>query len=438
MRARISDPHGPKAWRVVPYVLPVLAFLFAIFGPIRGVAAATTAMSAVALFNILGLVSWRQRQPRTAELVCGAGYIDVTKAGSRNQRIRAADITGGTTARTSTGIALSLQHRTREQPITLEVETEADIEKIRLALGIGHGGFGVVAWQTQVDGTQRSALVGRALAAAWATLTVLATLGGSPALGVGIGISLGLFGVVAALLGFAGLMSPLGQPGVVMAADGLRLRTPQGWFALPYGAIQGVQDGELLYFTVPDPYKGVAVQRSSPLVGGPSEEDRRVLVAQIRAAAQRAQGFGPHKDDVSGRVDVLRRHGESARDWLVRLDMAGQMLSSGAGYRGNTLDLQDLWAILEDPEADAELRAAAARVLRHSPGPDARVRIDAAVAAVRDESTSQRLRIAIRDDLDGASQELAYLDAVEAQSRARMASHPREPHHGAGRSMHGR
>ena len=84
-----------------------------------------------------------------------------------------------------------------------------------------------------------------------------------------------------------------------------------------------------------------------------------------------------------------------------------------AGQRGNTLDAEDLWAILEDPEAEPELRAAAARVLRHSTHADARVRIENAVAAVRDDATNKRLRIAVRDDLDGASQELAFLDANE-------------------------
>jgi len=38
---------------------------------------------------------------------------------------------------------------------------------------------------------------------------------------------------------------------------------------------------------------------------------------------------------------------------------------------------------------------------------------DAAVAAVRDDVTNRRLRIAIRDDVDNASQELAVLDAQE-------------------------
>jgi len=422
---------------MAPYVLPILTLLFAIYGPLRGIPATMTGLSAVALFNVLGLVSWRQRRPRTAELVCGPGYIDITRAGSRNQRIGAGDISGGTTARTSEGIVLTLQHRRREQPITLELESEAEVEKVRHALGIGHGGFGVVAWQTEIDGTQRAAIVGRVLAALWTGLTVIATLTGSSNTGLVVGMLLAIFGVVGVILGFAGLFSPLGQPSVIMAADGLRLRTPRGWFALPYDAIHRVDDGNVLSFAMPAPYRSVVVERSSSLLGGPSGDDRRVLVAQIRAAAHRARGFGPQKDDVTGRVDVLRRNGESPRDWLVRLDMAGQMLSAGPGYRGNTLDLQDLWAILEDPEAEPELRAAAARVLRHSPGPDTRIRIDAAVAAVRDESTNRRLRIAVRDDLDRASQELAYLDAVEAQPSTRRAMHP-HGHAVAGRSTHER
>ena len=79
----------------------------------------------------------------------------------------------------------------------------------------------------------------------------------------------------------------------------------------------------------------------------------------------------------------------------------------------------DYRAVLEDPEAEADLRAAAARVLRHSEKPETRVRIDAAVAAVRDEKVNRRLRIAIRDDVDNASQELAMLDAQDPQPPAR-------------------
>jgi hypothetical protein len=197
-----------------------------------------------------------------------------------------------------------------------------------------------------------------------------------------------------------------------MAADGLRVFTSRGWFNLPYANVLDVeiQSGKLV-FRVPPPYHTVSVDAAGAWgTAAPGRDDLEALVAQIRSASLRARGLGPQKQDVTGRLDTLRRNGESARDWLVRLDMAGQLLSTAPGYRGNTLDTEDLWAILEDPEAEAELRAAAARILRHSPQPDTRTRIDAAVAAIRDDATHRRLRIAIADDLDEASIELTTLD----------------------------
>ena len=112
---------------------------------------------------------------------------------------------------------------------------------------------------------------------------------------------------------------------------------------------------------------------ATALGAGLGPDDRDALMKQIMSASARARGLGDSKKDVTGRVDALRRNGESPRDWLARLDMAGRMLeASTAGYRGHTLDTEDLWAILEDPEAEADLRAAAARVLRHSQKPETR------------------------------------------------------------------
>jgi hypothetical protein len=412
MRVGFTDPQGPRLWRTAAYAVPVLMLLFGVFGPVHEIAATMINVASVAIFNLIGLVGLRQRKPRNAELHCGPGYIEIKKSGSRNQRVSAKDITGATTSRTERGLVLTLQHQKRDQPITLELENDADTDAVRHALGIGHGGFGTIAWRTHSDTTTRAAFIGRLLAFSVALLTIALTLGVSHDTGFVVGILLGQFGMVGAILGVIGLLAKGPEPTVVMATDGLRLKTPRGWFALPYDAVRHLEDHRRgLVFTVPEPYNTVAVERVGPVMGGPSESDRAVLVAQIMAAAQRARGMGPQKTDVTGRVDVLRRKGESSRDWLVRLDMAGQMLSAGVGYRGNTLDTVDLWAILEDPDAEPELRAAAARVLRHAP--NTRVRIDAAVAAVRDEVTNRRLRIAIRDDLDAASQELAFLDASE-------------------------
>ncbi len=142
-----------------------------------------------------------------------------------------------------------------------------------------------------------------------------------------------------------------------------------------------------------------------------TNEQQEALITHVMNAASRARGLGVRKEDVSGRVEALRRNGESTRDWLARLDTAGELLgSSAAGYRGQTLEPNDLWSVLEDPDADPELRAGAARILKHAGQPEARLRIDAALAAVRDENASERLRISMRDDIDEASHELAALD----------------------------
>lgn len=426
MRVGLPDPQGLRSWNAALYAVS-LSLLFAAFFvfPYAEVLGPLLGLASFALFNLVGLFGARPAKARTAELSLGAGFIDLQTSALRRWRIRTTDITGATTARTANGLRLTLQHRKRLQPITLEVETEADASKIRHALGIGHGGFGTIAWSTSTSPMMRAAFFGRLLAAAVALLAMAALVGNGLELFISVAMGLGQFAFIGAFLGVVGLLSRSAPPTVVMAADGLRLKTPRGWFSLPYGAILDVNDTpQGLVFSVPPPYGVVHVDCVGPRWGGPTDAGRKILVAQITAAAQRARGLGPQKDDVTWRVDTLRRAGESPRDWLVRLDMAGQLLSAGAGYRGNTLDAEDLWAILEDPEAEADLRAAAARVLRHSREPSTRVRIQTAVAAVRDEKIQRRLRIATSDDLDGASQELAYLDATEPRLPYAMPGRP--------------
>jgi hypothetical protein len=424
MRATFSDPEGRRIWRALPYLASALLLAAAILAPLPGIASATLAIGGVAGLNVAGLLPFRQRKRRTVELVCGPGYVDVARAGLRKQRIEARAIVGASTARTRRGVALTLVHRKRSQPLTIEVENEVEAEKIRHALGIGHGGFGTIEWRSVAAGALKTAVGGRAVAltAGALLLTVALSFGSDTALAAGV--FLGQFMFLGMLLGAVGWFAKPPPPTIVMTAEGLRLLTTQGWFTVPYASVLDIEDhGRALVFRVPPPFDRVSVETNRAWAGGGlSLEERQAVIDQIRTAALRARGFGPLKEDVTGRVDVLRRNGESPRDWLVRLDMAGQMLATAPGYRGHTLDTEDLWAILEDPEADAELRAAAARVLRHQGEPEARTRIDAAVAAVRDEATNQRLRIAIRDDLDEASVELAALDAQLPAPARRAAS----------------
>jgi hypothetical protein len=364
----------------------------------------------------VGIMPLRQGRTRTAELVAGPGFIEIKKAGTRNQRIAARSIVGGTTARTNKGVLFTLSHAKRDQPLTIEVESDADAERIRHALGIGHGGFGSVGWRTVPSSAARTGFWGRLITfVIGAIICGLGFFVSHETAGI-VGLMLGQFGFISMILSLVGYFGRAAPPSVTMAAEGLRIQTKQGWFNIPYDHVLGIEPvGNGLLFRVPPPYHAVEVETAGTLMGtGLGPDDRDALIKQIMSASARARGLGASKNDVTGRVDTLRRNGETPREWLARLDMAGRMLeASTAGYRGHTLDTEDLWAVLEDPEAEADLRAAAARVLSHSPKPETRVRIDAAVAAVRDETTNRRLRIAISDDVDTASQELAMLDAQE-------------------------
>ncbi len=419
MRVAFSDPQGPLLWRIAPYAAPVVLFLFACFGPVfNGTTAALVAALAIALFNVVGILPLRQVRVRSSELVTGPGFIEIKKAGTRSQRIDARSIVGGTTARTDTGILFTFSHVKRDQPVALEVENDGDADRIRHALGIGHGGFGTVGWRTVPSSSSKAGFWGCLITAAIGFFIVgLGFFVSGEAAGIAALLTNqgALLAMVLSLVGYFARPPP---PSVVMVAEGLRIQTRQGWFTLPYDHVRRIEPVEGgLRFTVPPPYHAVDVETAGDQLG---PDDRDGLIKQIMSAAARARGLGASKNDVTGRVDSLRRNGESPRDWLARLDMAGRMLqASTAGYRGHTLDTEDLWTVLEDPEADADLRAAAARVLRHSEQPETRVRIDAAVAAVRDESVNRRLRIAIQDDVDNASQELAMLDAQDGLRGAR-------------------
>jgi hypothetical protein len=396
-----------------------MALAFA--GPFASATSVLLGVASVMSIQVAAMLPLRQTKRRPAELACGAGFVEVRSAGTRNQRIVAKDIVGATTARDGDKVLLTLAHLKRDQPITFEVESEAQAEELRRALGIGHSGFGMVGWKSHATGNARSALIGRLLSTLLGLFVVAVALGGSPEAALGVGLVASNIIFVGLVLSLVGFFSKASEPSIVMTADGLRLFTPRGWFNLPYASVSDVEDRKrALVFKVPAPFFEVGVETSGPLFGGMSPEDRRGLMAQVRSAAYRARGYGPQKDDVTGRIDQLRRSGESPRDWLARLDMAGRMLGAGPGYRGHSLDTEDLWAVLEDPDADGELRAAAARVLRHAPLPNARQRIDAALATVRDEATVKRLRIAIDDDLEGATQELAVLDA---ETRGRHQAH---------------
>lgn len=427
MRAGFSDPQGPLRWRVLPYAAVLPPLLFAVVGP-ADAPSTLAGVSAFALFHFLGVFDWRQSEMRNVELELGPGFVLVKGAGSRSQRVVFADIVGATTARTADGFLLTLQHRKRRQPITLKLETAGDIDAVRRLLGIGHDGFGVVAWPTEAsteERTERGARIAFGVAAL--LMLPLLVLGAwEPNFCFTLLFLSALF--VAFFARVARFVSAFVPPrGVAMTAEGLEVRMLHESSRIPYTSIADVRahDEAIALLVHPPDAKPVAstrfVRRASRRLGGLSDEDTTAMIAQIRAASQRAHGFGTAKDDATSRLDVLRPNGQSIREWLVRLDTTAQMLAEGSGYRGTTVASEDLWAVLEDPDADTLLRTAAARILGRRREPMARLRIDTTLATIRDEGTSQRIRIAVNDDLDAASRALEALDpSPTAEDLARI------------------
>lgn len=428
MRARVTDPHGPFAVRIggaLGPLVPGVALCF--MGLDWGI---TVALFGVFVATALPL---RQRAPTNATIETGPGWIDVKKAGTRSQRIRARDITGATTARVDGHVLLTLAHRRRWQPIHLELDSEADASTVRTALGIGHGGFGKVGWYTRGGPSWQMAIAKSIVLACIVAVVAAASIGGASALVllvIGVLLTFYIQGLaIAALIGMRN--KPLGQADVELTAEGLlvqparKVRRLLG-YAEYRRALLG--DGNLtLELEAPPGREDVPVGWRL-LGGGLSPYEATALIRQLDAAAARARGHGAAKEEVELGLDSLKRNGAPVREWLARLDVTGGLLrSSASGYRGQSLDEGDLWKVLEDPDASSELRAAAARVLRHGHTPETRTRIDAAIAAERDDRRARRLRVALGEDVETAAREIDALDGldtqVEFERAARAAMH---------------
>lgn len=410
MRARVCAPRSRTLRRAAAATMFAM-LLLAAFVPAADWLRMVVA-SAALLGGGLAMTVRRDRAFRTAEVACRPGAVELRFQDGQRTVVEARSLRGATTARTEAGVLLTLATSLREAPpITLELESEKDAEEVRRALGIGHGGFGTVSFYGKASSNARAGRRGWQLAALLGAGGLLSTLLASPVLfGVLAGIGLPLV----LLLITVGAIPGAAHPTIVMAPDGLRIRSIGGNLGFfPYAAIRGVsQQAEAIWFAVPPPHGAVATPAMKPVAeGGLSSDERAIMLAQIQAASERALGRGPSKEDIRGRVESLRRRGEPLVVWLARLDTMGRALAARAGYRSLDVDQEALWSILEDPEAEVELRVAAARVLRHVRDADAAARIETALAATHGELETRRMRVAICDDLEAAGEDLALLEA---------------------------
>lgn len=416
MRAVLHDSEGPARNRLVPLVLLPVGILMAVLG-------APALLTGAILTLGLCLPGVLFRFPaRQVEVVPSGGALHVRGGGLRDQTISAADLTGASTARVAEGIALTLARKSRKSPTTLVFSSEEDLERAREALGVGHGGFGTITWPLWPGAAETWAPTARAVAALM-TMAAFAFGVGSLFAAEGtayvvLGWMMLVFAWMPAAFGILGALARHTNHALTLEPEGVSLRG----FApsrVPFEAISGIASKNGVFELGVGQHSIRAAHRTGGLAGASvDDESLRILGAQLAACVGRAKGLGPDKREARTRVDTLRRGQERARDWLARIDVAASALGA-SGYRGSTIERDDLWLLLRDPDAPEDLRAAAGRMLvKAETSPEVRVRVGDIVSAVRETEAQKRLRVAIFPELDPTGEELEELE--ESAKRRRL------------------
>ncbi len=399
-RVRVCDPLGPR-WLVA--MGPILAAALIALPPIVPLPAMdprvriALSLLGVTLLFARPLLRIRSRT-RQAGVRVEAGAIEIHDAGLLNQRVRSSDVIAASTARTKGGgstIAI-VRRGASERPFLLDFTSDADLDAVRRALGLGHRGLGEVAWPTQ---TRAAALRGSAvLAFAWFTIAACAALD-APVLCLALALIILPATFVAVLVSW---FSDTRGPYVALTPAGI-VTSFVVTGTLAYADVTGARaeaDGVLLVtrsgcVTIP-------MSQSSP-------EEREHLAAQVLSAAARARGEGPDLPSLPASLTRLAPHGETERAWLRRVDAAAASVGSADAYRRVDLNPKELWSALENPDAPARVRAAAARVLARVAPDEARTRVNQVLASDRSAYARSCIRVALEEDIETAAQDLEEL-----------------------------
>jgi hypothetical protein len=391
IRARLFDPQRPTWARVAAAAGAVALVLGTAWG------SGAAAWLGLAVFLIAPLFH-RRHAGREVELVLGHGLVRVRSFGPFGARIRGRRLVGASTAYLPDGRAL-LTLRGRRRTRTLELADAAAAQAVRDALGIGHYGVGTLRFDTVPT---RTMLLGQALRAAGALAAIGATLG----------VPLAAFFAIVATLGvlvFTFAAANGQRPHLELVADGVIQRWPT--CGIPYLGIAeiSIAGGDLILLL--EDGERVIVHGRSRDFGvdqGLGDDELATLHAQIVSAMSRARGLGAVEPSVAPSVAELGDDQAGLSAWLGKIDSMAARLASAGGYRGAPLSEAELWAALENHDAEPEVRAAAARVLVQS-RPSSRPRIAAVAASARDHRTERRIRFALLSDPEDAERALAKL-----------------------------
>jgi hypothetical protein len=401
LRARVCDPAGPGWWRTAATIGLLPLAVLALVLPLPAGPRVATMLAGLAWLVLGRIVVPRLR---TAECTVDVGPTEIALhgAGAASQRIEARHVRAASTASLSRGYSLGLvRHGEGDPPLWLELGSQADLDRIRRALGIGHAGFGVLAWPPRrgVFHVQASTL--DFLAALGWLATIGLVLTGSVERAITVAILFVPVTLIALALAVAGRTPAaalsLSRRGLRVTAGGDNAETPWtevvGATATSHGVLVSTTAGAQ---AVPMPAAGVL--------------EREHMAAQIRSAMLRARGEGPPAPGIPASVAVLAPRDEAPRAWLERVDATAASMARGEGYRHAAVEAADLWTALESTDAPSPVRAAAARILARVAPEQAGPRIAQVLAQEHDAVARDRIRVALEDDVEVAAREMESLD----------------------------
>ena len=416
----IHDSAGPL-WSRLPYML-LGSICLVIWAAMPSGHGGFFGSFGLALVMLSPLLTGR-RAKRKATLELHPGAVVVRDASFLNQTIKTRAVTGASAAaREGGGVTLALARGKSKNPVLLELADEAELKAVRDALGIRHQGFGELRWQTSPraidvhDAAVRfvTSLALMAMSAAY----FLPTSGVLSTLGLLLSVMVVPLTILVVVLNLAKL--GVRSETLSLTPNGVSIERANRTVGVAYGDVQRVIVDEKA-FALARPLPAMAeVVPSKPvafLPRGLSADERTHLLSQIYSAMSRAHGQGTQHVDPTERVETLCRTNESTRQWLTRIDVAAGTIAPGAGYRGGVIEEHDLWAIAEDHDVATDARAAALRMLTRIAPTNVRVKTDAILASVHDDTDRKRMRVALEPDLEEAAREIDLLDELPAQGR---------------------
>lgn len=425
LRGKVHDARGPAWTRMVLPALGVCGMLAGLFWlGVDGTLPGADFFSGLAL-TLSGSFLLGRHSAKVVRLQCAPGRVRLAEAGLLTQTIRAKDIVGVTSHTTDDGTEiLAMQRRDRDAPTTLELRSADEAKAVKDALGIGVRTSGLLRFQVGLRKQDRLWATNRALASLASAVLAYASITGA-GLGVLSGVPLAYLLVVFPLGALASLLarSPdASEASVWLTEADVRLQDGRGgWTAVPHRNIEDVsiEDGWLLVLPKGGRRIATRVRLVRHALRGLSAVEAQQLVLHLRAAAVRARARKKNMADAGAASPLARRPGELTRAWLARLETTATQLTRGSTYRDISIAESDLWSILEDHDADPELRAACARVLSRFVPSDKMARIDAVTTSIRDGTTSRLVRAALLPDLDRAAEDFDDVDAYPDRSAAR-------------------